>query len=235
MNIVNDFRDTCEKGDLESLKKLMKTKSNSGSHNLRYICRSGFQKACQEGFQKACWEGHLNIIQYIIQTAKNTLTRTDFQKGFSAACLNQHILIIAYLKRSFDLQSQYQNEFFINCCNGNLETVKYLIEKCGVYVHADEERGFRNACKNGQVNIVEYLYEEHDVDIYVRRLEGFRLACENRHLYVIKYLCKKYKNSKKNSYRIVLEEQILKSETKEYSEIHDSDTLILEEQLIMIV
>jgi ankyrin repeat protein len=79
------------------------------------------------------------------------------------------------------------NEELIEVCKqGNLEVLKYLIEK-GTNIRVDYEHALRIAVHRGYLNIVEYLVE-NGANIHARNEWALRWAAYFGHLHVVKYL-----------------------------------------------
>jgi ankyrin repeat protein len=82
----------------------------------------------------------------------------------------------------------------IFAAEGNLEIVKYLVEKCiscNVDIRAWNEEALTWAARYGHLEVVKYLAEECNVDAYVFDEYALRHACSNGHLEVVKYLVEK--------------------------------------------
>ena len=81
------------------------------------------------------------------------------------------------------------------CSGGQLEVVKFLIEK-GCHpsqMHQNKERGgiLDMACGRGHVDVAKYLIEEKECDPMGNTASTHPplfLACQNGHLEVVKYL-----------------------------------------------
>ena len=82
--------------------------------------------------------------------------------------------------------------YIVHAGNGDLEIVKYLIEKCNVYNENNWKSSVRIACTHGYLKIVKYLVETRgstfDSDSTV-----VRWASERGHVDVVKYLLEKYR------------------------------------------
>ena len=97
-----------------------------------------------------------------------------------------------------------EKQFIDLCTIGNLNTIKTLIAKQYIDIHANEEAGFRMACLKGHYIIVEYLinlYKNDNmytkINIHANYEEGFISACEKGHLHIVKYLINLDKDYKK--------------------------------------
>ena len=88
-----------------------------------------------------------------------------------------------------------ETKFIEFCKNGDLDSIKQLINSHEINIHAKDEEGFRWACENGHKHIVEYLinlYKRDNkyaiVNIHANDEYGFRWACMNGHKHIVKYL-----------------------------------------------
>jgi ankyrin repeat protein len=70
--------------------------------------------------------------------------------------------------------------------NGQLETVKYLIEQ-GANIHANNDWALRWSARYGQLEIIKYLVEQ-GADIHADDDEALRESAENGQLETVKYL-----------------------------------------------
>ena len=74
--------------------------------------------------------------------------------------------------------------------NGHLEVIKYLVEKYGADVRADNDYAVRFASQNGHLEVVKYLVEKCKADVRARNHWAVRRTLLNGHLEVVKYLIK---------------------------------------------
>ena len=85
-----------------------------------------------------------------------------------------------------------KNKILCQICHlGYFDVVKYLVEKCGADVRADNDYAVRRACKFGHVQVVKYLIEKYRASARAEDDLAIRLASENGHLDVVKYLVEK--------------------------------------------
>jgi hypothetical protein len=73
---------------------------------------------------------------------------------------------------------------------GHLDTVKYLVEKCGADVHACDDLALRWAARSGHINVVKYLVSK-GADVHAdddEDDEALLHAARNGHLDVVQYL-----------------------------------------------
>ena len=63
---------------------------------------------------------------------------------------------------------------------GHLEVVKYLVEKCGADVRANNDWAFRRASENGHLDIVKYLVEKCGAVLLIPnpKYERYLIICE---------------------------------------------------------
>ena len=101
-----------------------------------------------------------------------------------------------------------ETKFIRFCENGDLDSIKQLINSHEINIHADDEEGFMWACYNGHKHIVEYLINLYKndknytiINIHTNDESGFRWACYNGHKHIVEYLINLYKND--NKYAII--------------------------------
>jgi len=75
---------------------------------------------------------------------------------------------------------------------GNLDVVKYLVEK-GVNIHADVDYALRWSASNGHLNVVKYLLE-NGANIHAENDTALRYSAGKGHLDIVKYLVEKGAN-----------------------------------------
>lgn len=82
----------------------------------------------------------------------------------------------------------YASDFLdYNSTNGYLENIRYLIEKCGIDIHHDNDSCLRWSAYYGHLEIVQYLVE-HGADIHACNDEALRFSATEGHLEVVRYL-----------------------------------------------
>ena len=93
-------------------------------------------------------------------------------------------------------QEELNEQFIASCQNNDLDIVQFLLTSLELTehadIHAENDRGFRNACLYGRLEVVKYLLtsaelNEH-VDIHAENDRGFIWACAQGQLKVVKYL-----------------------------------------------
>jgi len=114
------------------------------------------------------------------------------QDKFYNACKNNDIdLIEKFLnEESYDISGVYNNPFIIACSSGNLEALKYLLEKFGPMNQIEKwgNYGFRWACSSGNLNLVTYLLEKNpEINIGENWNVAFRWACDANQLEIVKW------------------------------------------------
>ena len=77
------------------------------------------------------------------------------------------------------------------CQFGHLGVVKYLVEKCGADVRADNDLAIRWVSENGHLEMVKYLVEKCGANARANDDYAVRWASVNGHFEVIKYLVEK--------------------------------------------
>ena len=105
--------------------------------------------------------------------------------------------------------SIYGSNIFISCKLGNINGVRWFIEKQNVDKNTKveitdisqsffkDDTPIHVACENGHVEIVQYLIEKHNVDSDLMGYNGktpLHCACENGHLQIAEYLISKGAN-----------------------------------------
>lgn len=93
-------------------------------------------------------------------------------------------------EESYDTKGAYNNPFIIACSAGNLQSVKYLLNKFGLNNNIDKwgDYGFRWACSSGNLDLVKYLLEiRPEINISSNNDVAFRWACEANQLSVVKW------------------------------------------------
>ncbi len=70
---------------------------------------------------------------------------------------------------------------------GDLSGVQYLVEKCGVDVHASDNCALRISAERGYLQLVRYLVE-HDADIHADNDAPLRYAVKKDHPHIVRYL-----------------------------------------------
>jgi len=84
--------------------------------------------------------------------------------------------------------AQWKTKGLNNCAKkGDVEGVKYLVERCGADVHADYDWVLILASRDGQLDVVKYLVEK-GADVHALYECALRAASMNGHLEVVKYL-----------------------------------------------
>jgi len=83
-----------------------------------------------------------------------------------------------------------KNAIFVNVSkDGNLDSMKWLIEQGGVDIHARSEYVFRNVCSNGYFEVACWLFAfDNTINIHANDEEAFVKCCVNGHLEIAKWL-----------------------------------------------
>ena len=83
------------------------------------------------------------------------------------------------------LKSNWNNNLLIVLCRyGYIETLKWLLTKEEINIHANNEEAFRMSCKNGEIEVAKWLIEISKengdmINIHANNEEAFRLSCGN--------------------------------------------------------
>jgi hypothetical protein len=82
----------------------------------------------------------------------------------------------------------YHDQTFVNACaDGNLETVKKLIDK-GIVEKDTKQYGFRWALFENRLHIVKYLIESGDINIYDKDNKTIKHAIIYNYFEIVMYL-----------------------------------------------
>jgi ankyrin repeat protein len=97
-------------------------------------------------------------------------------------------LFLNWISERYIQQAQWRNDgLALLAENGDLEGVKYLVERCRANVNAGKAFPLKEASKGGHLQVVKYLVE-CGANVHVRDDEALRCATQNGHLEVVKYL-----------------------------------------------
>jgi len=130
------------------------------------------------------------------------------QDKFYYACKESNYEYIENIlsKEQYHTGGVYNNPFIIACSAGNLDSVKYLLNKFAPDTKMDKwsDYGFRWACSSGNLDLVKYLLEiRPEIDISNNNNVAFCWACEANQLSVVKWFHKL--DPEKYDYKIMTE------------------------------
>lgn len=206
----------CENYDLDIIKYLF-NKSKFNTNNFNDVIHTLTIYTLGDRF----FSKRIEIIKYLIETQHINIGKIILKKVLLNACIYSNIKskLFKYLVEKLNytdyclLEKDYTNinivDYLIKtkkinidrilidaCCGGNLELVKYLIEKQKVDIHNKELYGntdsiLFNVCEFGYLDIAKYLIEEQKMDINVKNSYGNNIllhAYASGNLELIKYL-----------------------------------------------
>ncbi|KAH0795968.1 serine/threonine-protein phosphatase 6 regulatory ankyrin repeat subunit B-like isoform X1 [Histomonas meleagridis] len=144
--------------------------------------------------------GDLLLVQYLIEkgcadpTVKNRGGRTPLNVAFE----EKKGLIFRYLctanKSVMGTPANFVHQIHLAAQTGNLESVKFLVEKADVDAKEKNQLGttpLHLAAQYGQLPVVQYLIEDCGIDPEIRDKNGntpLQVACIHDQLEVVKYL-----------------------------------------------
>ena len=107
---------------------------------------------------------------------------------------DEKLIIQYYIENGKEIDIHvYNDKVFINSCeNGQLETVKILIEK-GADIHAQNDKAFIESCWYGKMEIVKLLIDLK-VNIHAQNNKAFIECCKTKRFDIVKYLFDCIKN-----------------------------------------
>lgn len=194
---VCDFDDmfvfSCKNGYLNVIKVLF----DKVNPNQSYIKEKSFDMT---PFMYACEGGHIDVIEFLMDKVDINI-KNHYGNAFSYACRNGYLDIVKLLEKCIDdinVISYDDHNFFMRACySGNVELVKYLIDKVDVNMknfHGDN--AFIYACKSGNIELVKYLADKidiHNVNNYGKNV--FFTACDEKNIELIYFLVDKIDNN----------------------------------------
>lgn len=137
-NLVDALMIACEYGNIQTVKLLIRYASSYSNIN--------------KGLAVACEYGHVDIVEYFIMSEAD-----NWNKALQAACYGGHVGLVRRIFECDKYKSVNINEGFLNACqSGNLETIKFMIDKKAT----NTDRGLEMACKGGNLELVEFMLTE---------------------------------------------------------------------------
>ena len=142
------------------------------------------------------------IRQYRILSKKLSMTGLMYS---AAASEDLFDLFLFAIEKGADAHVFGETPLKVAAINGNLKTVKYLVEQKGADIHAKDDLALKTAAINGELEVVKYLIEKgSDVRPYVdeliqrvednmNRIRGAPEVVKREYVELINYL-KKYTN-----------------------------------------
>jgi ankyrin repeat protein len=94
-----------------------------------------------------------------------------------------------YLETHYGLNKKYEKALLQSSKIGNLELIKYLVEK-SANIHSKNDATLQNATKNSHINIVKYLIENGE-DIHAEDDVSLQYATKNNYKDIINFFKKK--------------------------------------------
>lgn len=141
---------------------------------------------------KAIDHNEYDVAKFIIDKDRSIITTTLID----AAIENQNFPIFKLLIDNTNEENMYFIDDFLNetlaraARHGNLEMLKYLIEKKGADLHAEDEKALRVASQNGHLDVVKYLVER-GADVHAMFEGALRFAAARGQQHVVNYLLSK--------------------------------------------
>jgi len=69
------------------------------------------------------------------------------------------------------------------CNNGNLNVLKWYLDKICIYTKYDLEKSFKICCKNGNYELLNYLYNKYELNDYVyNNNKLFKIVCKSNNI-----------------------------------------------------
>ncbi len=139
---------------------------------------------------------NLNYFTHVAPWLKNLVPKLEGDTQELRQPSTLQALSIARIVRS---RTELLSKLFSSAKNGDLEAVKYLVERAEVDVNAQDMFAFTSlmfAAESGHLDVVKYLVKEAKVDVNAGNEFGntpLIFAAENGHLDVVKYLVKEAK------------------------------------------
>jgi ankyrin repeat protein len=147
-------------------------------------------------FKTLCENGQLEMIKYLLDSAKNIPTICDY---FSAGY-------------NINIHNDCDNAFRLACANNHLHVAKYLLQISEKYsnfkieIHYEYDEIFRKACKSNYAELAKWLfnisekYSKKQIKLNYNTISNdynlFEKALYNRNLIIIKLLLKIFKINK---------------------------------------
>ena len=157
-HLESDIYKATSNNDIESLRYYCEIEKIDPNSLSIYLDRTPLHIAAEKGY--------LPIIEYLIEDQHVTLNKPNM-KGYTEmhlACINNNIKVLEFLSHHGCNIEQLDIEgntcLLLACREGNIDIVKYLIEKLSAKVDIHNQNGFNAlhfACWNKSVHLVQYL------------------------------------------------------------------------------
>ena len=171
------FRYSCEKGNLELAKWLLKIKPNinisaCGEYAFRWACAEGYLKIakwllkikpniniseyCEYAFIFACKNGKLDVIKWLLEIKPDINISINNEAAFAWSCINGHLEIVKLL---FTIKDYWNTNFLKLCINQEIiEFIKsYIRTKWFNIIKKKDNNELEITCPICISNINEYV------------------------------------------------------------------------------
>ena len=83
------------------------------------------------------------------------------------------------------------------CSNGNLNLLKFYLDKMCIYTKDDLENAFKICCKNGNYELISYLYKRYELNNYIYNNDKlFKIVCKSNNIRSILWIYSLIDNKK---------------------------------------
>lgn len=144
-----------------------------------------------EGLVKYAIEGNIAEISNIFEKNKDNISNYEISQSlmYSVKRCNNDDISKFIIDKTYDINPKLLDSVIIwASCYGNLEIVKYLVEK-GVDIHHRDDESIIEASRHGHLEVVKYLVE-NGADINANDNAALYMAYDE-HLEIVKFLIEK--------------------------------------------
>lgn len=186
------FKNACEEGQLKIVKYLIE------DYNI-FNNREVF-KPLQESLNICCYKGKTNVLQYLLKN-EDLEEEVNTNQMFKYAALGKQISILNYLLtlkkiKTPDLHHNDNEVFLKSCLYGNLNIVKYFLEKKSFIknfnINSYDGEAIINSCLSNNKELIEFLIKFNSfndpLDIHIRDEFVFIYLVKNKIYDIINYL-----------------------------------------------
>ena len=149
----------------------------------------------------ACRNGHLHVVDYLIDKcgAYEDPINNKKETPFLIASKSNNIFIQNYFINKFNYPKNFEPNIFKACQKGDLESLKYLIEKCDFDINSSNESNqslLHLATNSGNLTMIEYLISKGENIEIKDNNESTPLlyACKMYNRPIVEYLISKGAN-----------------------------------------
>ena len=109
---------------------------------------------------------------------------------------NTTLLNYIYNVIPFDILT-YKAILFNICNNGNVDVLKWYLDKKCIYTRSDLEYAFKICCKNGNYQLLHYLYNRYELQDYIyNNKKLFKIVCKSNNIRSILWIYSLIDNKK---------------------------------------